>query len=465
MTALSASRPEVLGAERKRATTAYNLKQALVGCGRRGQLPAFVAGLPAPLAEGLVCDWAIWARPQQLPPKGIWLTWLMMGGRGAGKTRAGAEWIHGVAMGLHPFASEPVGRIALIGETYQDAREVMVEGISGLLSIGRRADRPQWQPSRRRLEWPNGAVAQVFSAADPEGLRGPQFGAAWSDELAKWPHPEATWDMLQFALRLGASPRQVVTTTPRPIPLLKALLADQKTATVTMTTAENAANLAPGFLDAVVDKYNGTRLGRQELDGELIEDRDDALWAREGIDRGRVIEPPPMVRVVVAVDPPATSGAKSAACGIVAAGLGEDGVAYVLSDRTIARATPEAWADRAIGLYHAVEADALIVEVNQGGEMVASVMREADPSVPVSPVRASRGKWTRAEPVALLYTQGRVRHVGVLSELEDQMCNFVPGGTSEGVSPDRIDALVWAISALMLEKGGGGAAPRVRRFG
>lgn len=446
------------------AVAGADLRQALIACGRRGQLTQFVAALPGELAEGLLADWTIWARAQQLPPGGDWLTWLMLGGRGAGKTRAGAEWIHAMALGLAPFADAPCERIALVGETYQDAREVMVEGISGLLAIGRRGDRPVWQPSRRRLEWPNGAVAQVFSAADPEGLRGPQFGGAWSDELAKWPHPEATWDMLQFGLRLGAAPRQVVTTTPRPIPLLKALIADPKTVMATMRTADNAANLAPGFLDVVVDKYAGTRLGRQELDGELIEDRDDALWARGPIDAARVIEAPGLTRVVVAVDPPATSGAKSAACGIVAAGLGEDGAAYVLADRTLARATPEAWADRALGLYHALEADALIVEVNQGGEMVESVMREADPGVPVTAVRASRGKWTRAEPVALLYAQGRVKHVGVLPELEDQMCNFVPGGTSEGVSPDRIDALVWAVSALMLEKGGG-AAPRVRRFG
>ncbi|MEM9221503.1 MAG: terminase family protein [Pseudomonadota bacterium] len=414
------------------------------------------------MAEALLSDWSVWARPEQLPPDGNWLTWLMLGGRGAGKTRAGAEWVNAMALGRAPFANEPHERIALIGETFADAREVMVEGISGLLSIGRRADRPQWQPSRKRLEWPNGAVAQVFSAADPESLRGPQFAAAWSDELGKWPHGEAVWDMLQFGLRLGERPRQVVTTTPRCVPLLKSLMASEKTAVTRMSTADNAANLAPRFLEMVVDRYQGTRLGRQELNGELIEDRDDALWDRSAIERGRLLEPPALVRVVVAVDPPATSGSSSAMCGIVAAGLGEDGIAYVLSDRTIARATPQAWADRAVGLYHAIGADAMIAEVNQGGEMVATVVREADPTVPVTPVRATRGKWTRAEPVALLYAQGRVKHVGVWPELEDQMCNFVPGGTSEGVSPDRIDAMVWAISALMLDKAGG--APRVRRF-
>ncbi|MEM0907085.1 MAG: terminase family protein [Pseudomonadota bacterium] len=448
---------------RKRPTTAYNLKQALVACGKRGDLPSFLGGISARDTELLLSDWPVWARPEQMPPRGHWLTWLMLGGRGAGKTRAGAEWVMGTALGRAPFASEACGRIALIGETFADAREVMVEGVSGLLSIGRRCDRPTWQPSRRRLEWPNGAVAQLFSAADPESLRGPQFAAAWCDELAKWPHPETVWDMLQFGLRLGTRPRQVVTTTPRPVPLLKALMADERTAVTTMATSDNAANLAPGFLDVVVARYEGTRLGRQELDGELIEDRDDALWRRDHIEDARVMEPVDLSRVVVAVDPPASSGARSAACGIVAAGLGVDGKAYILADQTLARATPQAWADRAVGLYHALDADALIAEVNQGGEMVETVVREADPEVPVTAVRATRGKWTRAEPVALLYAQGRVKHVGVHAELEDQMCNFVPAGTSEGVSPDRIDALVWAVTALMLDKASP-VAPRVRRL-
>ncbi len=445
---------------RKRPTTAPNLKRALVACARRGQLAAFVASLPADLAEALLADWPLWARAQQLPPRGKWVTWLMLGGRGAGKTRAGAEWVHALATGCGEAA---VGRIALVGETLADAREVMVEGVSGLLSVGRRCDRPTFQPSRRRLEWPNGAVAQLFSAADPESLRGPQFGAAWSDELAKWPEGQAVWDMLQFGLRLGARPRQVVTTTPRPVPLLKNLIAAPSSVVTRMATHDNAANLAPGFLDMVVDRYQGTRLGRQELDGDIVEDRDDALWDRGQIELARVAAAPALERIVVAVDPPATSGAKSAACGIVAAGLGADGAAYVLADRTLPRASPEAWAARAVELYHTLEADALIAEVNQGGEMVATVVRQQDPAVPVTAVRANRGKWTRAEPVALLYAQGRVKHVGVMPELEDQMCNFVPGGTAEGVSPDRIDALVWAVASLMLDRAG--QAPRVRRFG
>lgn len=445
-------------------TTADELRYGLIEGLKSGVVPSFLTSLPLELAEGLLGDWAVWARREQLPPKGDWTTWLILGGRGAGKTRAGAEWVRGLVAGRAPFAARPAGRIALVGETFADAREVMVEGVSGLLSICPRRERPAWQPSRRRLEWPNGSVAQLFSAADPEALRGPQFDAAWSDELGKWPHPEETWDMLQFALRLGERPRQVVTTTPRCVPLLKKLMVDRRTAMTRMSTSENAGNLAPAFLESVVDRYSGTRLGRQELDGELVEDRDDALWARGQIDRDRVAETPEMGRIVVAVDPPATSGSKSAACGIVAAGLGKDGRAYVLADKTLAQASPQAWADRAVALYHTVGADRLVAEVNQGGEMVATVIRQADPTVPVVPVRATRGKWVRAEPVALLYAQGRVSHVGVMPELEDQMCNFVPSGTADGVSPDRTDALVWALTVLMLEQGGS-APPRVRRFG
>jgi phage terminase large subunit-like protein len=441
----------------------WNLKQALMACVRRGRTEAFLADLSPVMAAALLADWPVWARPEQLPPDGNWTTWLMMGGRGAGKTRAGAEWVRGMALGRRPFATEPVGRIALVGETHADAREVMVEGVSGILAISPRGERPDWQPTRRRLEWPNGAVGQVFSAQDAEGLRGPQFGAAWSDEVGKWPDADAVWDMLQFTLRLGTRPRNMVTTTPRAVPLLKRLLADPKTAVTRMATADNAQNLAPGFLETVVGRYQGTRLGRQELDGELVEDRDDALWSRDGIDRDRVAVAPELVRIVVAVDPPASSGARSAACGIVAAGLGVDGRGYVLADRTLVRATPRAWAERAIALYHALGADRLVAEVNQGGEMVETVIREADPTVPVTSVRASRGKWTRAEPVALLYAQGRIAHVGLHAELEDQMCNFVPGGTADGVSPDRIDALVWALSALMLSPEA--PPPRVRRFG
>ena len=372
--------------------------------------------------------WNFSARNDQLPPAGDWTTWLLLGGRGAGKTRAGAEWVHTIAAAAD-------GPIALVAETLADAREVMVEGVSGLLSIHRPSDRPRWSSSRRRLEWPNGAIALTFSSEDPESLRGPQFAAAWCDELAKWRHPQATWDMLQFGLRLGPRPRQVVTTTPRPLPLLKAIMASPMTIQSRATTKMNEDNLAPSFFSAIVGRYAGTRLGRQELEAELIEERPDALWQRPALEAARVDKAPDLVR-------------------IVAAGLAADGLGYVLEDATASRLSPAAWAARAVALYHRLAADRIVAEVNQGGEMVAAVIRQADPSVPVTMVRASRGKWLRAEPVAALYERGRVRHVGTLAELEDELCDFGLGGLSTGRSPDRLDALVWALTSLMLTKKG-----------
>ena len=402
--------------------------------------------------------WPIWARPAQLPPGGTWRTWLFMGGRGAGKTRAGAEWVSGLAYGAAFTGAEPIGRIALIAETMNDAREVMLEGESGLLRLAGLA-RPRYEPSRRRLVWPNGAVAQLFSAEDPESLRGPQFGAAWCDEVGKWRRAEEVWDQLQFGLRLGRSPRVLVTTTPRAVPLLRRLLVDDGTAITRAATNDNARNLSPQFVQAVAARYAGTRLGRQELDGELIEDCDDALFDRARIEAARVDAAPDLSRIVVAVDPPASSGARADACGIVAVGEGVDGRFYVLADATLARAAPHVWSARAIALYQALGADALVAEANQGGEMVAAVLAQADPSVPVRLVRATRGKWLRAEPVALLYERGRVAHVGAWPDLEDEMCAFGANGLSEGRSPDRVDALVWALTALM---DGRRADPRVR---
>lgn len=409
-------------------------------------------------------DWLTWGRPEQVPPEtaangGPWTQWLFLGGRGAGKTRAGAEWVRGLAMGSSDFGP-PVGRIALVGETLADAREVMVEGVSGLLAVHGRHGRPLWEPSRRRLTWPNGAVAQVFSSEDPEALRGPQFGAAWCDELAKWTYAEETWDMLQFGLRLGTAPRQMVTTTPRPIALLKRLLADPKSAVTHAPTHANAFNLAPGFLETVVGRYAGTRLGRQELDGEIVEDRPDALWSRDLLEAGRVALAPPLARIVVAVDPPAGGGKRSDACGVVAAGIAADGHVYVLRDDSVEAARPDLWAARATATWRALEADALVAEANQGGEMVRSVISQADPEVPVTLVRATRGKWLRAEPVATLYAQGRVHHVGPLPALEDELCDFGLDGLSGGHSPDRLDALVWAVSALALN--GPRGTPKIR---
>lgn len=438
--------------------SAQTLRNGLRNCSAKNRA-AFLSSLSIGELEKLASDWQLWARPDQLPPSGDWTTWLVLGGRGAGKTRTGAEWIKALVHGHAPFAKHPYGRIALVGETFADARDVMVEGVSGLLAVHGKSERPDWQPSRRRLVWPNGAVAQVFSAEDPESLRGPQFDAAWGDELAKWRYAESCWDMLQFGLRLGQQPRQVVTTTPRPIPLLRQLMKDQRTVQSHAPTRANVANLAPGFLDAIVARYNGTRLGRQELDGELIEDRPDALWNREQLDRLRVDVMPELERIVIAVDPPATSTKGADACGIVAAGLDARGIAYVIKDKSIAEVSPTSWARQAIALFHRLQADALIAEVNQGGEMVSTILHEVDPDIPVKSVRATRGKWLRAEPVSALYEQGRVRHIGNLPELEDEMCDFGLDGLSSGRSPDRLDALVWALTHLCLK---GQQNPKVR---
>lgn len=411
----------------------------------------------------LLNDWVLWARPEQLPPAGDWHIWAFMGGRGAGKTRAGAEWVRGLAMGRAPFAVKPVGRIALVGETLGDVREVMIDGVSGIMAVSPNGERPVYEASRRRLVWPNGAIAQVFSAEDPESLRGPQFGAAWCDELAKWKNAEAVWDMLQFGLRMGDAPRQLITTTPRTIPLLKRILNDPRTVKTHAATLANAANLTPDFLQVVVGRYACTRLGRQELDGELIEDRADSLWRRADIEARRVSATPDLARIVIAVDPPASSNAQSAACGIVAVGVSADGVAYVLEDASMIQVRPIEWAAQAIALYHKYSADALVAEVNQGGDMVAQVLAQVDSNVPVRTVRATRGKFIRAEPVAALYAQGRVRHVGVWPQLEDELCDFGSDGLSNGRSPDRLDALVWGLTHMLLtapEKGG--VEPRMR---
>ncbi|MCZ8186532.1 MAG: terminase family protein [Beijerinckiaceae bacterium] len=443
-----------------------SLRSALMHCVESGQARTLLEGLGPDALARFLADWPLFARPDQLPPEaaqggGPWSTWLVLGGRGAGKTRTGAEWVRGLALGLPPFAGRPAGRIAIVAETLQDLREVMVEGVSGLLAIHPPAERPLWLASRRRLEWPNGAVAQGFSAEDPESLRGPQFEAAWCDELAKWNQAEATFDMLQFGLRLGDWPRQVITTTPRPTRLLKRLAADPRSAVSRAATRANAAHLAPHFLATIVGRYAGTALGRQELEGEFVEERPDALFRREAIEAARVEAAEDCRRIVVAVDPPA-GGVRGGRCGIVAAGLAASGLAYVLEDASLERATPEAWAGRAIAVYRRLEADALLVEINQGGEMVRSVLATIDPAVPVTMLRARRGKHARAEPVAALYAQGRVRHAGAFPALEEEMTMFGPDGLPGGRSPDRLDALVWALTHLCLQ--GEAAAPRIRRL-
>ncbi|WP_246660995.1 MULTISPECIES: DNA-packaging protein [unclassified Tardiphaga] len=391
---------------------------------------------------------------------GPWTTWLSLGGRGAGKTRTGAEWLRAMALGLPPFAHRAHGRLALVGESWSDARDVMIEGESGILNVSPRAERPQWTATRKRLEWPNGAIANVYSAEEPDALRGPQFEAAWCDELAKWRYAEAAFDTLQFGLRLGDRPRQLITTTPRPLPIIKRLLTDPRTRVTRAPTQANAAFLAPAFLDAVVGRYAGTRMGRQELSGELIEDRPDALWSRARIEACRVDAAPDLPRIVVAIDPPGSSKPGADACGIVAAGRTENDMYFVLEDASARGLSPAAWAHKAVALYRRLHADTLVAEVNMGGEMVRAVLREVDSEVPLREVHATRGKYLRAEPVAALYEQGRVKHVGAFPELEDEMCDFGLNGLSSGRSPDRLDALVWAITAMMSKRTFGG--PRIR---
>ncbi len=406
-----------------------------------------------PAQVRLHSDFATFAHPHQEQRNagndgGPWTTWLILGGRGAGKTRVGAEWVRAMVHAMPPYADRGHRCVALVGETEHDVREVMIEGSSGLLQTSPSSQRPVWIPTRRRLEWPNGAVGQIFSAEDPESLRGPQFDAAWCDELAKWRHAEATFDMLQFGLRLGARPRQLITTTPRPIPLIKRLIADGRTLVTRAATRINRDHLSPAFLETVVARYAGTRLGRQELDGELIEDRADALWSRMSVEACRIAEPPALERIVVAIDPPGSSRRGADACGIVAVGRAESGWLYVLEDASASGLSPSGWASKAVALYHRLQASTLVAEVNMGGEMVRAVLREVDPSVPLKEVHATRGKYLRAEPVAALYEQGKVKHVGSFPLLEDEMCDFGFDGLSSGRSPDRLDALVWAITAL-----------------
>jgi phage terminase large subunit-like protein len=413
--------------------------------------------------EHLLRDWEVWARDDQLPPRdAAWRTWLILGGRGAGKTRAGAEWVRAQALGLAPFANEPVMRIALVGETYHDARSVMVEGVSGLLAVHARHEQPVFYASRNELIWPNGAIAQLFSAEDPDGLRGPQFGAAWCDEIAKWRHAEDTWDMLQFGLRLGELPRAVVTTTPRANTVLKGLMADETVTVSRARTVDNAANLAGSFLVEMQRRYAGTELGRQELDGELIDELKGTLWQRAWIDEMRCRSMPELSRIVIGVDPPVTTGEKADACGIVIVGRGHDGRGYVLADATVQGLAPNAWARAVLQAYHEFEADRIVAEVNQGGDLVEAVIRQIEPSAPITKVRATRGKWIRAEPIAALYAEERISHVGEFEDLETEMMAFGGDGRASGRSPDRLDALVWALTDLMTTREF--VAPRLRRL-
>lgn len=393
-------------------------------------------------ARALWYDWGAWARPEQMLPAGDWLTWLVLAGRGFGKTRSGAEAVRAIV------CREPGIRIALIGPTAADCRDVMVEGESGIKSVFPNDETPEYLPSKRLLRFHNGALGFVYSAEEPERLRGPQHHYAYCDELAVYPDPEALWDNLQFGLRLGTRPRVIVTTTPKPLPFLKKLIAEPSTVVTRGSTFDNNANLPAATLDYFRRVYGGTRIGRQELNGEVLDEAEGALWRRTIIDQTRVRTAPDMQRIVIAIDPAVTSGENSDETGIVAAGLGIDGEAYVLADKTC-KLPPDQWASRAISLFDALEGDRVIAETNNGGDLVESVLRTVRRNIAYEKITASRGKVVRAEPVAALYEQGRVHHVGAMPDLEDEMVNFVPGALVK--SPNRADALVWAISYLMLK--------------
>jgi phage terminase large subunit-like protein len=399
------------------------------------------------LAEALESDWSLHARPNQLPPPGLWTVWLLLAGRGFGKTRAGAEFVR------TEVEAGRARRVALVTATAADGRDVVVEGESGLLAISSPWCRPNYEPSKRRLTWPNGAVATLYSAEEADRLRGPQHDLAWADELAAWADPDA-WDMLMFGLRLGKHPRAVVTTTPRPIKIVRDLLAREGQDVVVSrgTSYENRDNLAPAFFAEIVRRYEGTRIGRQELNAELLDDVPGALWQREWIDQTRTAEAPELTRIVVAIDPAVTSGEDADETGLIVVGVDREQHGHVLADLS-GRYAPHEWAQRAIAAYHQHKADCIVAEVNQGGEMVEAVLRQVDPNVAFCSVHASRGKVTRAEPAAALYEQQRVHHVGNFSTLEDQMCAFTNDFDRKraGYSPDRVDALTWGLTMLIIE--------------
>ncbi|MBV0891928.1 terminase family protein [Paracoccus sp. Z118] len=439
---------------------------AWLACAGPEEVDDFLAGLSPNALAALPWLFEFWALPHQLPPEGDWKTWVIMGGRGAGKTRAGSEWVRTQVEGTTPLAPGRAKRVALVAETFDQGRDVMVMGDSGILACSPPDRRPVWEAGRRRLVWPNGATATVYSAHEPEALRGPQFDAAWVDELAKWKKAEDSWDMLQFSLRLGEHPQQVVTTTPRNVGVLKAILRNASTVVTHAPTEANRAYLAESFLAEVEARYAGTRMGRQELEGVLLDDVEGALWSTARLEACRVEAAPKLDRIVVAVDPSVTGGSGSDECGIVVAGVvcegpPQDWRGYVLEDASV-RGGPLDWARAAIAAMQRHGAERLVAEVNQGGDLVESVIRQVDPLVPFRALRAGRGKGLRAEPVAALYEQGRVRHLRGLGALEDQMCRMTVRGFEGRGSPDRLDALVWAIHELMIEPAASWRRPQVR---
>jgi phage terminase large subunit-like protein len=410
-------------------------------------------------ARVLLSDWSVVGRPEQLAPAGDWDAWVILAGRGFGKTRAGGEWTKG------EIESARCGRFALVGPTAADVRDIMIEGESGIMSLYAhrpRAERPEYEPSKRRITWPNGAIATAYSAEEPDRLRGPQHDGYWADELAAWKDPGAAWDQLQFGLRLGRKPRGVITTTPRPIPIVRRLVADPGVVVTRGSTYDNATNLAPTFLQAIRRAYEGTRLGRQEIDAEILDDNPGALWKTSRIDDLRVLVAPELARIGVGVDPAVTSDESSDETGIVVAGVaecrckGDPELHGFVFDDVSGIYTPDGWARAVAHAYHQHQADRVVPEVNNGGDLVISnLLTLGDPDLAIVQgpngrpgVHASRGKQTRAEPVAALYEQGKVHHVGALPKLENQMAQWNP--LADRKSPDRVDALVWVLTWLML---------------
>jgi phage terminase large subunit-like protein len=406
-----------------------------------------IKSLSSSEADALLYTWSEWARDNQRAPEGDWATWLILAGRGFGKTRVGSEMVRRWIQDF-PFVN-------LIGATADDARDIMIEGESGILAICPQQERPAYLPSKRCLEWPNGARSLIFTADEPERLRGKQHMKLWCDELGSWRRPEA-FVQAMLGLRLGALPQAVVTTTPKPVRLIRELMADTGTVTTRGSTYDNRGHLAPGFFARIINRYEGTRLGRQELNAELLDDVEGALWSGELIEASRVRKAPDMARIVVAIDPATTSGEDSDETGIVVAGRGIDGHAYVLRDLSC-RLSSNGWGNRAINAFREFRADRIVAEVNNGGDLVENVIRVIDRNISYKAVHASRGKIVRAEPISALYEQKRVHHVGLFAELETQMCSFVPDNFDG--SPDRVDALVWALTELMVSQV---AIPNVR---
>jgi phage terminase large subunit-like protein len=437
--------------------------------GRAAEQRAWVVRrLTLPQKRTLAEFWPAWAHDGQAPPPGDWPTWLMVTARGFGKTRAGAEWVNELARTMGKAARSSPLRIALVGATIEDALKVMVTGRSGVRTIARTGERVEILKKDGIVRFASGAEAYLYSGACPEKLRGPEHHFAWCDEIAKWRYPEETWDNLQLGLRLGAAPRTLVTTTPRSIPLLRRLV---ETSAVTRGRMSDNANLPGAFVAKMEAAYRGSRKGREELDGELIDEAEGALWTRALLEKGRgaAVAGPTgpdgerrFARIVVGVDPPASAAGD--ACGIVACALGPDGTGHVIGDHSERGLSPEGWAARVVAAAAAWGADCVIVEKNQGGDMVKSVLQAADPALPVRPAFARFGKGDRAEPVAMLFETGRARLAGAFPELEDELCAMTRGGcfAGPGRSPDRADAMVWALTELLLDKERG--EPRIRRL-